>query len=234
MANLDAFIDDFNEDGFRDRIEKVFVNVINFLRVVAKNNRQDEIDISMLDYTDFNNNQDLFHFLDENGFVENAKYDDFDDVAKNYFLEYWIGNAPDIALKYICDNILTDVEMRSDGFWLYLRDREELAVFFDDRGRDATARDVAKHVFSEDIWDPYWDTTSDVYRDVIEDLDEVLPNPRFVVVDVAGCIDRHFTGSTLTVFHSVSGRRLCKLWKSLGSVFWDPSFFINTQSAFHR
>jgi hypothetical protein len=130
MANLDTFIDDFNEDGFRDRIEKVFVSVINFLRIVAKNNRQDEIDISMLDYTDFNNNQDLFDFLDENGFIENAEYDDFDDVAKNYFLEYWIGNAPDIALKYICDNILTDVEMRSDGFWLNLRDREELAVFF--------------------------------------------------------------------------------------------------------
>jgi hypothetical protein len=172
MANLDTFIDDFNEDGFRDRIEKVFVSVINFLRIVAKNNRQDEIDISKLDYTDFNNNQDLFDFLDENGFIENAEYDDFDDVAKNYFLEYWIGNAPDIALKYICDNILTDVEMRSDGFWLYLRGREELAVFFDDRGRDTTARDLAKYVLNDEMWDPYWDTTSDVYRDVIEELDD--------------------------------------------------------------
>jgi hypothetical protein len=172
MANLNTFIDEFNEDGFQDRLEKVFVNVINFLRVVAKNNRQDEIDISMLDYTDFNDNRELFYFLEENGFIENTAYDDFNDIAKNYFLEYWINNAPDVALKYICDNILTDVEMRSDGFWLYLRDREELAVFFDDRGRDATAKDVAKHVFSEDMWDPYWDTTSDVYRDVIEELDD--------------------------------------------------------------
>jgi hypothetical protein len=172
MANLDTFIDDFNEDGFRDRIEKVFVNVINFLRVVAKNNRQDEIDISKLDYTDFNNNQDLFDFLEKNGFTENVEYNDFDDVAKNYFLGHWVESNPSAALKYICDNILTDVEMRSDGFWLHLRDREELADFFDDRGRDTTAKDVAKHVFSEDMWDPYWDTTSDVYRDVIEELDD--------------------------------------------------------------
>lgn len=170
--NLENYIEHFNDYGFDDFLSKVFVKVRNFLNVVAKKGKQDEIDISVISYNDFNDDKDLFDFLEEKGFLEDKEYNDLDDVAKNYFLEYWINNAPDIALKYICDNILTDVEMRSDGFWLYLRDREELAVFFDDRGRDGTARDVAKHVFSEDMWDPYWDTTSDVYRDVIEDLDD--------------------------------------------------------------
>jgi len=169
---LNEFIEDFNESGFTGSLQKVFGKIRNFLNIVAKYQKQDDIDISMFDYDDFKNDQDLFDFLEEKGFLEDRRYDDFDDVAKNYYLEYWINNAPDVALKYICDDLLTDVEMRSDGFWLYLRDREELAVFFDDRGRDGTARDVAKHVFSEDMWDPYWDTTSDVYRDVIEELDD--------------------------------------------------------------
>ncbi len=170
--NLETYIEHFNDHGFDDFLSKVFVKVRNFLNVVAKKEKQDEIDISVISYNDFNDDKDLFDFLEEKGFLEDKEYNDLDDVAKNYFLEYWINNAPDVALKYMCDNILTDVEMRSDGFWLHLRDREELAVFFDDRGRDATAKDVAKHVFSEDMWDPYWDTTSDVYRDVIEDLDD--------------------------------------------------------------
>jgi len=170
--NLENYIEHFNDNYFDDFLSKVFVKVRNFLNVVAKKGKQDEINISMLRYEDYENDSDLFDFLEEKGFTENATYDDFEDVAKNYYLEYWINNAPDVALKYICDNILTDVEVRSDGYWLKLSDREELAEFFDDRGRDGTARDVAKHVFSEDMWEPYWDTTSDVYRDVIEDLND--------------------------------------------------------------
>ena len=170
--NLETYIEHFNDNGFDDFLSKVFVKVRNFLNVVVKKGKQEEIDISVIGYDDFKNDQELFDFLGEKGFLEDKEYNDFDDVAKNYYLDYWIEKDSNGALKYICDNILTDVEMRSDGFWLRLRDREELADFFDDRGRDATAKDVAKHVFSEDMWDPYWDTTSDVYRDVIEDLDD--------------------------------------------------------------
>jgi hypothetical protein len=169
---LNEFIEDFNESGFTGSLQKVFGKIRNFLNIVAKYKKQNEIDLSMFGYEDYKDDPDLFDFLEKNGFVENVRYDELDDIAKNYYLEYWINNEPDVALKYICDNLLTDVEIRSDGFWLHLRDREELAVFFDDRGRDGTARDVAKHVFSEDMWDPYWDTTSDVYRDVIEDLND--------------------------------------------------------------
>jgi len=170
--NLETYIEHFNDNGFDDFLSKVFVKVRNFLNVVVKKGKQNEINISVIGYDDFKNDQDLFDFLEEKGFLEDKEYNDFDDVARNYYLAYWIEKNPNEALKYICDNLLTDVEMRSDGFWLRLRDREELAEFFDDRGRDGTAKDVAKHVFSEDMWEPYWDTTSDVYRDVIEDLDD--------------------------------------------------------------
>ncbi len=174
MANIDSFIEEFNDSGFDGRIQKVFINLINFLRIVAKNNKQGEIDISIIDYDDFKNNQNLFDFLDKNGFVEERTYEEFDDSAKNYFLDYWINKNPNEALKYICDHLLTDVEMRSDGFWLRLRDREELADFFDNSGRDTTAKDLAKAILSEDdSWfGRWWDTTDDVYNDVIGELDD--------------------------------------------------------------
>lgn len=169
---LSQFIEEFNEEGFDGSVAKVFGKLRHFLNIVLKYQKQDEIDISKLDSRDFNDDENLFEFLKEKGFLEGRSYDDFEDELKNYYLEYFIQTKPNEALKYICDHLLTDVQMRDDGFWLYLRDREELATFFDDRGRDTTAADVAKAVFKEDMWDPFWDTTNDVYNDVIEDFDE--------------------------------------------------------------
>ena len=174
MGKLDQFLEWFH-DGREyeyDKILKVFQTTRKFLQTVVKYGEKDQIDVNYIPYSEFRNDTELFDFIIENNFLDDSNYNDLEDILKNYYLEYWIGNAPDVALKFICDDLLTDVEIRSDGFWLHLRDRDELAVFFDDRGRDGTARDVAKHVFSEDMWDPYWDTTSDVYRDVIEELDD--------------------------------------------------------------
>jgi hypothetical protein len=174
MGKLDQFLEWFH-DGREyeyDKILKVFQTTRKFLQTVIKYGEKDQIDVNYIPYSEFRNDAELFDFIIENNFLDDSNYNDLEDILKNYYLEYWIGNAPDVALKFICDDLLTDVEIRSDGFWLHLRDRDELAVFFDDRGRDGTARDVAKHVFSEDMWDPYWDTTSDVYRDVIEELDD--------------------------------------------------------------
>jgi hypothetical protein len=174
MGKLDQFLEWFHDgrESEYDKILKVFQTTRKFLQTVVKYGEKDQIDVSYIPYSEFRNDTELFDFIIENNFLDDSNYHDLEDILKNYYLEYWIGNAPDVALKFICDDLLTDVEIRSDGFWLHLRDRDELAVFFDDRGRDGTARDVAKHVFSEDMWDPYWDTTSDVYRDVIEELDD--------------------------------------------------------------
>jgi hypothetical protein len=174
MGKLDQFLEWFHDgrESEYDKILKVFQTTRKFLQTVVKYGEKDQIDVNYIPYSEFRNDTELFDFIIENNFLDDSNYNDLEDILKNYYLEYWIGNAPDVALKFICDDLLTDVEIRSDGFWLHLRDRDELAVFFDDRGRDGTARDVAKHVFSEDMWDPYWDTTSDVYRDVIEELDD--------------------------------------------------------------
>jgi len=178
------YIQMFNEQGFEGTLIKVFNNLKSFLRVVAKKEKQAEIDLELLDYEDFKENDNLFLFLDQNGFLQNTDYDSFASVAKNYFLEYWIDKDPDAALKYICDNILTDVEVRPDGFWLRLSSRGELYNFYDTGGRDHNPREIAKEIFSEDgldiVFGRYWDTTDDVYGDVIDNLDianiEVLAN----------------------------------------------------------
>jgi hypothetical protein len=171
---LNDYIEIFNNHGFSGTLVKVFNNLKSFLRVVVKKERQSEIDLESIDYTDFTQNDNLFEFLDENGFLYNADYDNFEDSLKNYYLEFWINKDPDAAFKYICDNLLTDVEIRQDGFWLKLAGREELANFYEPRGRDGSPRNLAKEAFSEEglDFDRYWDTTSDVYSDVIEDLDE--------------------------------------------------------------
>jgi hypothetical protein len=76
-------------------------------------------------------------------------------------------------LSFICDDLLSDVELRGEDYYLRLTDREELSQFFKDYGRSTSPRDVAKSVLGEDdIFEPYWDTTNDVYRDVIEVLDK--------------------------------------------------------------
>ena len=174
MASLDKFLEWFTDgrESEYNNILKVFKKTRNFLKIIVGRKLQNEIDISYIPDSEFRNDLGLFDFLGENGFLDNVDYNNLEGVLKNYYLEYLIKKDPNDAFKYICDNILTDVEIRSDGYWLRLRDREELAVFFDDTGRDGTAQDVAKHVFSEDMWENYWDTTSDVYRDVIEDLDD--------------------------------------------------------------
>lgn len=171
---LSEFIEEFNEDGFDGSVAKVFGKLKNFLNIVLKYQKQDEIDISKLDGRDFNDDETLFEFLKEKGFLEGRSYDDFDDELKNYYLEYWIEKNPNEALRYICDHLLTDVQMRDDGFWLYLRDREELATFFESYHRETSPNDLAKGILSEDdSWfDRWWDTTDDVYSDVIDELDD--------------------------------------------------------------
>jgi len=79
---------------------------------------------------------------------------------------------PSETLKFICDNLLTDVELRGEDYYLKLKDREELSEFFKDSRQSTSPKDVAKSILGEDSWDPYWDTTDDVYRDVIEVLDK--------------------------------------------------------------
>jgi len=121
----------------------------------------------------FNDDFSLFlDYLEKNGLEGELDYENVDDDWQNTVLLYKLEKYPEETLKYICDNIITDVYPMEGGYYLYLRDRTELAVLFNNSGRDTTPRDVAENVLGEDWWDPFWDTTDDVYRDVIDELDE--------------------------------------------------------------
>jgi hypothetical protein len=125
----------------------------------------------------FSDDLNLFlDYLSKYGLDGEIDYDNVDDDYKNLLLLSKLEKNPTETLKYICDNIITDVYPMDGGYYLYLRDRTELAVLFDNSGRDTTPRNVAENVLGEDYWEPYWDTTDDVYRDVIDDLNEENKN----------------------------------------------------------
>jgi len=121
----------------------------------------------------FNEDFGLFlDYLEKNGLGAELDYENVDDEWQNIILLRKLEKHPEETLKYICDNLITDVYPMEGGYYLYLREREELANLFSNSGRDFSSRDAAENVLGEDWWEPYWDTTDDVYRDVIEDLDE--------------------------------------------------------------
>lgn len=176
MASLDNFIDWFHSgyDEDFEKVLKVFKRTRNFLKLVANRGMQDKIDISYIPSKEFKNDPELFNFLTQNGFLDDTNYNDIEDSLKNYYLIWLIEKDVNQGLKFICDNILSDVEIRSDGYWLKLAGREELAEFYRSYSRETSPEDVAKQVFSEEglDYERFWDTTDDVYTDVIETLDD--------------------------------------------------------------
>ena len=154
-SNLKELIELFNNGYWEKNVKPYFKKVRTFLKYVAVKGLSEEISVEILDNEDYNEGPNFFEFLNENGYLKGRDYDDFDNELKNYFLSYWISVDSNNAFKYITDNIITDVEIRDGEFWLYLRDRDELSPLFDDRGRNTTARNVAEHIFSEDMWDPF-------------------------------------------------------------------------------
>jgi len=121
----------------------------------------------------FNNDfQTFLDYLEKNGLEGELDYENVDDEWQNTILLRKLEKHPDETLKYICDNLITDVYQMEGGYYLYLRERTELANLFSNSGRDTSPRDVAENVLGEDWWDPFWDTTDDVYNDVIEELNE--------------------------------------------------------------
>jgi hypothetical protein len=137
-----------------------------------------------LKYVNEFNSGDFDYLIDMFGDMENIlrffhkkdllQYiDPFDSDVEDYQLEilnYLLNVVNDKKTLEYCVAQLSDVIPTDDGYYLNVQDREDLSDLFDDRGRDTTARDVAKAVFGEDMWEPYSNTTDDVYRDIIEEL----------------------------------------------------------------
>lgn len=126
-------------------------------------------DISTFFNEDF---QFFLNYLKKYGLDTQLNYNNIDDDYKNILLLARLKENPEETLKFICDNLITDVYPMKDGYYLYLNDREELAKLFKSYSRELSPQDVAKGVLGEDFFEPFSDTTYDVYQDVIEYLNE--------------------------------------------------------------
>ncbi len=117
--------------------------------------------------------ENFYKYLKKFGLDNQLSLKEIPDELFNRYAYYLLQDNPDYVVNYIVDNTLTDIEKKDDGYYLRLRDRQEVSEFFrDGRYRDASPRDIVKSVMGEDWWEPYYDTTNDVYSNVVEELNE--------------------------------------------------------------
>ena len=65
----------------------------------------------------------------------------------------------------------SDIVVEGDRVYLILSNKDDLLFMFDDRGRDATSRDIAKNVFSEDYNEYFYgDVVNNFYDDCVKSL----------------------------------------------------------------
>jgi hypothetical protein len=134
-------VNEFNNGEMGDLLE-MFGNVGRILRYFHKMNVIDMVDPFDGELSDFQN--EILNFL-------------LNVLNDKKTLEYCVAQ-------------LSDVIPTETGYYLNIRDREDLSDLFYGGGRDTTSRDVAKSVFEDDSYEPYSDTTDDVYNDVIDEL----------------------------------------------------------------
>ena len=166
MNDIEELIEEFNEGNWNG-ISKIFNNKIEvFLSFILRKGLIDELDLSGIPF----NNTPSFNFLVKTKILDKFDYRSIPEILENDFLLYKIQQDPEVWLEWLTKNILRDVERRSDGYYLRLRDSKELAELFDGSGRDTTAKDAAERVLDEDYYEDFYDSTNNVYEDVIEEL----------------------------------------------------------------
>jgi hypothetical protein len=143
---IDQLNDLFIEQEYsmiKDFVKKVFNdNYISFYDFLEK-----KMDVSMYYVTNF--------FMEE---------------IPQAYLQILYNKNPQSTIDYVVDEFLTDVKKEGDKYYMIMS-RDDLSEFFDDRGRDGTARDVAKRVLSDEPSDWYNNDSVDVST-VVEELDE--------------------------------------------------------------
>ena len=173
LERVKNLIESFNDGEYEDEIKPYFNTLINFFKFIKKYNLLEELDLREIPPDDFSN--ELFDYLVENGIMDNLDYNSVPEEFQNNYLLHGLEYNYENTVKYITSNILGDVEIRPDGFYLYLgNDRDELASFFcGSSRRDSSPEDVAKLVFSDEGLgnDWYFDNNTKP-SEVIDDLDE--------------------------------------------------------------
>ena len=161
-------VEKFNNGEYEDEIESYFNDLMNFFKFIKKYGLLDELDLGQIPSREFDDEH--FSFLTENGVVSNMDYDSMPEEFKNHFLLYGLENNYEGTMWFITNNLITDVIIRPDGFYLRLRDREELEILFCGGRRDGNARDVAKLILGEDGLghDWYYDSSVGPYNTIDE------------------------------------------------------------------
>lgn len=113
--------------------------------------------------------ENFYKYLKKFGLDNQLSLKEIPDELFNRYAYYLLQDNPEKVIDYIVDNTLTDIHKKSDGYYLRLRDREEISEFFKETRYENT-RDLVKNIMGEDWWEPYYNTTDNVYRDVIEEL----------------------------------------------------------------
>ena len=143
-------VDSFNDGEYEEEIEPYFNDHVTFFKFVKKYGLLDELDLDQIGYRDWDD--EIINFLEENGVLKNLSYDSAPEQLKNILLLIGLEDNYEDTVTFILNNLITDVEIRNGGFYLRLRDREELSNYFcsSSRRSDSDPRYVAKLVLSED------------------------------------------------------------------------------------
>jgi len=197
-------VDTFNDGNFEEDIEGYFNDLITFFRFVKKYGLLDDLDLNQIGYRDWD--EEILDFLDENGVLNNLSYDNAPDELKNVLLLRKLDEDYEGTILFIINDLLTDVEIRNDGFYLYLRGREELANFYCGSNRRSDGvRYVAEQVFSEDGLDyDYYDSGALPYETVTELDDTNLTKLKDVVYKEIGNTELSLEDYDSDFFESLS------------------------------
>jgi hypothetical protein len=165
-------VQSFNDGDYIDDIEPYFNDLMTFFRFVKKYNVLDEIDLGQIPSSEFDD--ELFEYLVENDVISNLHYDTVPEEFKNNYLIYGLENNYEDTIIYITNDLLSDVDIRPDGFYLRLSDPEDLSNFFCSGSRGNWGpKDISKKIFSEDGLDHEWYYDNHVKpSQVVDELDE--------------------------------------------------------------
>jgi len=197
--HLQEYIDEFNSGEFED--------LLGFFG-------------SMEQILTFFHKQNLLQYIDP-----------FDDNLSDYQLEilnYLLNVLNDREILKYCIAQLNDIEIKDDGYYLVITDKEDLAELFYGSSRDTSARDYVKSIFGEDNWEHYSNTTDDVYRDVIEELNpENIERLKQHMLDVLTNWKIEVDDSSPDLFNNYSEEGIFYLTpENVGDVIGDEESFM--------
>ncbi len=197
-------VDSFNNGDFEDDIEPYFNDLITFFKFVKKYGLLDELDLGQISYRNWDD--EIINYLDENGVLSNLSYDDAPEELKNVILLRKLDEDYEDTILFIINNLLTDVEIRNGGFYLYLKDREELANFYCGSNRRSDGvRYVAEQIFSENGLNyDYYDSGAKPYETVTELDDTNLTKLKDIIYKEIGNTELSLEDYDSDFFESLS------------------------------